>query len=780
MNVQTFLGELTADRQYRGQIEHVETLPAREAQYAEPAAAVPEALAGLLRRRNIHRLYRHQADAYDAVADGRDVVVVTATASGKTLCYNLPVLKALLEDPDARAMYLFPTKALTQDQFGTLKGYAADEAMDGRLAPAVYDGDTPTHNRAKIRGQANVILTNPDMLHVGILPHHAKWHEVLGHLKYLVLDELHTYRGIFGSHVAGVLRRLLRLCAHYGSQPQILCSSATIANPVELASALTGRDMQLIANDGAPRGRKHFVLWNPPFIDDDRVNRRSGNIEAVELLCQLIERRAQSIVFGKSRVVVELIYKYAADLLRDRRHGELADRIRPYRGGYLPNERREIEKQLFEGKLLAVTATNALELGIDVGALDAAVLVGFPNTICSMWQQAGRAGRTSQDSLVVLVGYNEPVDQYLMRHPDFLFGASHEHGVIDPTNPYILKRQLSCACFEKPLTADDEAYFSDLMPRIAELLAEEGAVRTIDERSYWAKSTTPAVETNLRTISDKTYTIVDVTEGGHKAVGNVDGISALELVYPNAIYLHEGQSYLVRELDLDGEVALVERKDVDYYTQPIMTNACTLREPTMQAPWRTGGKHFGPAEVSWQTTGFQKVKYYSMEMIGQTELDLPVQRLETTACWIAPHEQTLGRLAGGGYNPIEALCGLRTLLVAALPQLAMCDQRDISGQVDSRNLGSPVIVVYDRYPGGVGFAMRGYELLDDWLGLAAQIVRDCPCTEGCPACVGLPFVPPGIHHDVDLYKGHPVPSKAGTIRLIEFLEDDAGSDDTPF
>ena len=764
MDVQPLLRDITGDKAYRGQLVHVETIPAREPRYAEPSSEVPEALVSVLRRANIHRLYTHQAEALDAAAEGEDTVVVTSTASGKTLCYNLPVVRDLLAEPDGRALYLFPTKALTRDQHGALQRWAAEPELAGFVHPAVYDGDTPTHNRAKIRQSANVILTNPDMLHQGVLPYHAKWHAFLRNLRTIVIDELHMYRGIFGSHVAGVVRRLLRMCEHYGSSPRIVCCSATIANPVELAGKLTGRAKRLIDDDGAPRGRKHFALWNPPFLADDQVSRRSANMEATELLTRLVERRAQTIVFGKARVVVELVYRYAKEALPK----DLAERIRPYRGGYLPTERREIETRLFGGELLAVTATNALELGIDVGALDAAILVGFPGTICSTWQQAGRAGRTSQDSLAILVAYNEPVDQYICRHPEFLFGAGHECGVIDPANPHILAGQLSCACFEKPLTPEDAGYFGPMAGRIAEMLAEEGSTREIDGRHYWASSDFPSRGVNLRTISDDTYAICDTSAGG-KSIGNVDSISAPELVYPNAIYLHEGQSYLVRELDVEAKVARVEPVEVDYYTQPILANRCTLFEPTEGREWHGGDLSFGPADVTWQTTAFQKVKYYTMEVIGQTKLDLPSQTLSTTAAWWVAPEGVRGELARLGFNPIEALMGVRNLMLAALPSLAMCDRRDISGQVDSRNLGVPTIVVYDRYAGGLGFSQQGYERMDEWLDLAGAIVRECPCDGGCPSCVGLPNLRPPIHSDPDLGTGYPVPNKAGTIALLDVL-----------
>ena len=769
MDVQALLREITSERGYRDQIVHVREVPARQAAHASPQAEIPEPIASLLRRQNIHRLYSHQATAIDAIAAKQDVVIVTGTASGKTLCYNVPVVAELLARPQSRAMYVFPTKALAQDQFGLLQRWAReDEQISEVLAPAVYDGDTPSHNRAKIRSAASVVLTNPDMLHVGILPYHAKWHEFLRELRYIVLDEVHTYRGIFGSHVAGVVRRLLRMCEHYGSVPQIVCCSATIANPLELTGQLTGRELTLIDNDGAPRGRKYFVLWNPPFIDvGEKVSRRSANVEAVDLLAELVRRRAQTIVFAKARVVAELVYKYARDALAG--EGDLAERIRPYRGGYLPSERRQIEQELFAGRLLAVSATNALELGIDVGSLDAAILVGFPGTICSTWQQAGRAGRTASDSLVVLVAYNDPVDQFLMRHPEYFFGASHEHAVIDPANPYVLTGQLSCACFEKPLTGDDARHFGPLATEVADMVAADGEMKLIDDHYYWASSAHPSAQVGLRNTSQNNYAIVDTT-AGHKTIGQVDAISAPELVYPEAVYLHEGESYLVRELDTEAHIAHVEPCQVDYYTQAVLASQCRITNTRAEQPYVDGRSYFGDLDVTWQTTAFRKIKYYTMELVGQAAVDLPPQTLATTAMWWTVSEAMRNALAAAGYNPVEGLMGTRNLMLVTLPALAMCDRRDISGVVDSSNLGVHTIFVYDRYPGGVGFAQKGRQLMDDWLDMCRAIVAECPCEAGCPSCVAPPNLRPPIHSDPDLYGGFSVPNKAATALLLELLE----------
>jgi len=530
-----FLGHLERSRGYRDQIVHVEVVPARGARFGELGRPLPDALGRYLNRSGIDRLYCHQVDAISHVRAGGDVVVVTATASGKTLCYNLPVAERLLEDPEARALYIFPTKALAQDQLKVLADLTGTEADLTRVVrPATYDGDTPSHQRRKIRADANVILTNPDMLHTGILPFHSRWANFFAGLRTVVIDELHTYRGIFGSNVANVVRRLQRVCERYGSRPNFVLSSATIANPKEHAERLVGREVTVVDDDGSPRGMKHFVFWNPPMVGPGGIMRRSSNIEAQELFEKLVTDRVQTIAFTKARVVAELLYKYVVDALK-KSHPKLAKKIKPYRGGYLPEERRAIEKQLFSGKLLGVTSTNALELGIDIGSLDACIIVGFPGTIASTWQQAGRAGRKSDDALTVLVAYNDPIDQYLMRHPEYFFSRSPEEAVIDPENPFILASHLSCAAFELPLQPEeDTGYFGGTSPDITKFLEEDGSLKGIDGRYYWSKPEAPSRHANLRTISEDTFVIMDATAGRNQALGNVDSISAPELVYPRS------------------------------------------------------------------------------------------------------------------------------------------------------------------------------------------------------------------------------------------------------
>lgn len=761
------LEQLSGEPDYRDQIVHIQRVPARTARYEELPAGLESVLSEALAHRGIDKLYVHQSTAYERVRAGQDIVVVTGTASGKTLCYNLPILTELLDNPDTRALYLFPTKALAQDQLGVLRRWAeADPSIEKVLRPATYDGDTPSQNRKKIRGSASVVLSNPDMLHVGILPYHPRWASFLRNLKYVVLDELHTYRGIFGSNVALVMRRLARVCSHYGARPQFICASATVANPGELASKVIGRKCEVIDTDGSPRGERLFVFWNPPLLDRARLARRSANIEAKELLTKLVRRKVQTIVFAKARVVAELIYRYAREEL-EQTNKPLAKRIRAYRGGYLPEERRRIEKALFEGKLLGICSTNALELGIDVGTLDASILVGFPGTIASTWQQAGRAGRKEEQSLSVLIAYNDPIDQYIMHNPRYFFDQSVEHGIVDPENAYILASHVACAACEMPIDEGDRAYFGPLLDEVLSILAEGGKVREIDGRHYWSSTENPSQRTNLRTISDDTFTIVDDTGSKPVVLGNVDSISAPELVYPGAIYLHEGESYQVRQLDYEGKVARVKRSETDYYTQPVLADKCRIiRE--IQRKAETGMRMcFGELSVTWQTTAFKKIRYYTMENIGQTTLDLPSQTLETTGLWCVPDAEVMDDVAQMGLRPVEGLVGLRNLMLVCLPMLAMCDRRDLSGIVESSNTGAPTAYIYDRFLGGLGFAQKGYELIRELLKMCSELVRSCECEEGCPSCVGLANLRPPIHQDPDLSRGYAIPSKDSTLAILD-------------
>jgi len=771
MDAEGFISRLRAQGDYEGQIAAVRVFPPRPAQFAAPARPIAPALLELLRREGIGQLYVHQALAYDLVRAGQDVVIATGTASGKSLCYLLPVLQELVENAASRALCLFPTKALAYDQLGALERMVTAGGLEGVARPACYDGDTPTHRRPGIRRNASILFSNPDMLHQSILPYHARWAGFFAGLRYVVLDEIHAYRGIFGSHVAGVVRRLLRICHHYGSQPVFICCSASLANPQELAEKLTGRQMRLIDEDGSPRGGRWFVIWNPPWEEPTvRVFRRSGNVEAYKLLIRLLEEGAGTIAFAKARVVAELLYRYARDGL-ERRRPELARKIRPYRGGYLPVERRQIERALARGELLAVCSTNALELGIDIGTLDAAIVVGFPGTLCSLWQQVGRAGRRQDESLAIFVAYDDPVDQYLARKPEFLFHRPVEQAIIDPQNPHILAAQLACAARELALRREELSAFGPLAEAVALELARAGRLRAGANGYHYAMPGLPHHETSLRTISNATYAIVDISGGREEVIGQVDSISAPELVYPQAIYLHQGESYIVRQLDLEARLARVERIDADYYTQPLLWSECRVEKEVLSGELHGGKRFFGEVAVRWQTVGFRKFKFHTMELIGQTRLELPAQQIRTAGCWLMPPAEALQVLRAAGHDVFEAAAGVRNLLAVALPALAMCDRYDIGGVVDSAQFGALTIVLYDRYEGGMGYARHAYEHAEQLLQLAYELVRSCECERGCPGCVGPPNLRVPVHHDPDVAYTYKIPDKVATIALLrDWLE----------
>jgi DEAD/DEAH box helicase domain-containing protein len=779
MDVQALLARMQARRDYAGQLEHVAELPEREGRFAEPSEALPTPLKRVLAGRGIAQLYVHQAAALEAARGGRDWVAVTGTASGKTLCYNLPILEAVLRRPLARALYLYPTKALAQDQLKGLLELTSDDAeLKAAVRPGVYDGDTPTAQRRRIRNEANLVLTNPDMLHAGILPYHPKWAELFGSLEFVVLDEVHTYRGILGAHVSAVLRRLIRVCRHYGSRPVFLATSATIANPGELVSRLIGREAEVIDDDGSPRGKKYFALWNPAPLGRDSLARRSANDDAVIWLQEAVAAGGQALAFTRTRQSTELIHRYLREALEAERSPH-ADKVRAYRGGYLPNERREIEQDLFAGRLRAVAATNALELGIDIGSLDVALLVNYPGTIASCWQQAGRSGRRHDESLAVLLAGNDPVDQYLLRHPDYFFAQSPEHAVVDPDNPYVLAKHLKAAAFELPLADDDLAAFGPLSGPIAEALCAEEQLAEVKGAYYHPGGTNPAVGVSLRHMSDNTFAIV---EGKGEAAGRkgdkdpaviaqVDAISAPELVYPEAIYLHDGETYLVRELDLLGKVAYVERRETDYYTQAVLESSVKIAgERATSDALPAALLAYGDCDVTWQTVAFKKIKFATRENIGLGPVDIAAQQLKTTAFWLAPNEGVRAALKAEGLKAGEGLMGLRNLAVVALPFVAMCDSRDLGGTVNSNNLGRPTLIVYDRYPGGLGYSEKGFARINDLLAICREMVESCPCESGCPSCVGLPNLWPAIHSDPDLTRDQPMPDKAATMRLLELLD----------
>jgi len=731
------------------------TLPPEAARTAPWPARLDPRIVSALAGRGIDSPYTHQAAAIAGALEGRDQVVVTPTASGKTLCYTAPVLQAILDDPQARALFLFPTKALAQDQLNELHAIVTEAELEVRAF--TYDGDTSPNARRAVRTAGHVVITNPDMLHTGILPHHTKWVRLFEHLRYIVIDELHTYRGVFGSHVANVLRRLLRICRFYGSEPVFICCSATIANPVELASRLIGRSVDLVDDNGAPRGERTIALYNPPVVNRELGIRRGVVNATVDVASRLQEAGAQTIVFGGSRTRVEELTQY----LREVRHGAYpdagADLVRGYRSGYLPHERREIEAALREGRVRTVVGTNALELGIDIGGLDAAVLAGYPGTIASLWQQMGRAGRRHTPSLAVLVASSSPLDQYVVAHPEYLFGESIEAGLIDPDNPVVAVEHVKCAVFELPV---EEREHLDLGPRTAaliEALDETGMVHRAGARTYWSSEAFPAEEVSLRRGAEQNVVIVDSGPPA-RVIGEIDRPSAMTLVHDEAIYVHDGRQYHVDYLDWEELKAYVRRVDVDYYTDGHL--AVDLKvidewEASEPAPASSATspaaleslavRGHGEVAVTYLATLFKKIRLHTHENIGWGKIRLPQDDMHTGAFWIAFADGTGGTSSGleGAADVDAALQGVGALLRNVAPMLLMCDPRDLhlATQVRSPHTGLPTIFLWEAIPGGVGFGERLYHETARLIDIARGLVDECGCFEGCPGCVGPPAAP---------------------------------------
>ncbi|MCO5192454.1 MAG: DEAD/DEAH box helicase [Anaerolineae bacterium] len=841
MSIAEAIHTLRMNRDFMSQVVAWERLPARSAELA-PWPDLDPRLCDTLQRQGIDNLYTHQSAAVAAALRGDNVVVATATASGKSLCYTLPVLQRLLDKPKARALYLFPTKALAQDQFAATQALIHDGGLP--LEVGVYDGDTARHLRTAVRKNSHIVISNPDMLHAGMLPYHPQWRDLFGRIEYVVIDEIHTYRGVFGSHVANVLRRLQRICAFHGSRPQFICCSATIANPLEHAERLVERPFTLIdeRQNGAPHGEKQFILYNPPIFDQELGLRQSALITAMEAGTHFLKHDVQTVLFARTRQSVELLLTYLRDQLD---YANLnPDSVTGYRGGYLPNERRAIEAGLRDGSLQGVVATNALELGVDIGQLDAAVLTGYPGSIASVWQQAGRAGRRVEQSAVMMIAGNSPLDQYICRHPRYLFGRTPEHALINPDNLRIMVSHIQCAAFEMPF--DEGEPWGDFGPvdALLDALRESGVLHQTRGRSHWIGECTPSSTFSLRTSSTDTVVIqaIDGDAGTATVIGEVDLDSAPLMVYEGAIYSHRAETYLVDELDWDGRIAYVRPREVDYYTRATVSSDVREMEAVASAEADDVLRAHGEVLVVSKATGYRKIKRYSHETLGYGNIDLPELTLDTTGYWLVfgdklteqlydlgvlfrpnqygPNWQTQRRQALNrdshrcrtcgaaakdgrtlhvhhirpirdyGYIPgandaylqanqldnlitlcpschrqaeasvqaRSALGGLAYVLRNLAPLFLMCDPTDLQVVAESRSplTDAPTIVVYEQIAAGVGLSERLFELHHEVLAAALELVSDCDCSGGCPACVG----PPGeIGPD----------TKAVTKRLLRIL-----------
>ncbi|MFQ6131695.1 MAG: DEAD/DEAH box helicase, partial [Armatimonadota bacterium] len=770
MDASGFLEELQSSASYRGQIAHLEDLPAREARYAELAEPLPPVVRQMLEAQGFGRLYSHQARAADAARRGEDMVVVTGTASGKTLCYTIPILESAVVAPEATALYLFPTKALAQDQLRRLREY---QQMGEVLGPiATYDGDTSRGVRAKLRDTSTVILTNPDMLHVSILPVHTKWQRFLANLRYVVVDELHSMRGIFGSHCANLFRRLNRLCERYGSQPTYICCSATIANPREHAEMLTERAMTLIDDDGAPRGPKKFAFWNPPIVDQLTQRRRSANVEAVELMAQLVSRDVRTIAFAKNWTSAELLARYWHEALA-RVAPRRADKVTSYRGGYLPSERREIEQRLFNGDLLGVTSTTALELGIDVGGLEASVIVGYPGTISSTWQQAGRAGRGQEESLAILVAYDTSINQYLMHHPDYFFGKANELALISPENHHILAGQLACAAQELPITEEELSRFGEMAEPVLALMEQERMARRMNRRWYYTAPGRPAQKVSLRNITSHTFNIVDVTDPRQEVViGSIDQMSAYPILHPGAVYIHLGETYVVEELDLEQNRALLCKADVDYYTSPLGGRGVAVIHSVEAKRQLPGGEvWFGEVDAHFNTSAYDKMRFWSREPFDRQPVNLPPHVLNTYSYWVIPQQATIKRLLALQRRWEEADYGLGQALMVITAAYAHCYPLDVrcseapdASQTLAHGFEPQATFIFDNYQGGMGYAERAFEQIEEVLAATTSYIKECGCEDGCPLCVGF-YLRPLIRHDPENTEGW-IPDKEAALMVL--------------
>jgi DEAD/DEAH box helicase domain-containing protein len=848
MPIQDALDSLRFDRAFMANVTAWERIPARPARYADFPPGLDPRLIAALRSRGTAPLFTHQAAAVEASLAGENVVVVTGTASGKTLCYNLPVLQSLLSDPAARALYLFPTKALAQDQAAALGDLIQTLEAGDLVAVRTYDGDTPKAQRRGIRDDARLLITNPDMLHTGILPHHPRWAAFFENLRWVVLDELHVYRGVFGSNVANLLRRLRRLCRFYDADPRFILTSATIANPKELAERLIEAPVHLVPPDldGSPRAEKHVLIYNPPVIDPALGIRRAYTLESARLAGKFLGHEVQTAVFARARLTTEILLGYIRDTVEQA--GGNREAIRGYRGGYLPLERREIERGLRDGSVRGVVATNALELGVDIGQLGAAIVAGYPGTIASLWQQAGRAGRRAETSAAVLVASAAPLDQFVALHPRYLFERSPEHGLINPDNLAILVRHLRCAAFELPFQAGETFGAAGDVTEALNYLAEEGDLYRSNGTYRWVAGAYPAEGVSLRASTDETVVIQDVGEGRPVVIGQIDRAAAPLLVHEGAVYIHEGRTFLVRRLDWQNALAEVEPAEVDYYTDAAEAVDLEILEVFDADEGGAVRRAHGRARLTTQTTSFRKVKRYTHETLGYGAIDLPPREFETTAYWLWIAPQMVERLEqegvllppndygpnwarardaasardGGrcrqcsapereakahdvhhlrpfrefGYVPGEnrndqlanaldnlitlclachhraeivrgtrsALGGLSYALSNIAPLYLMCDPRDLGvlAEVRSRETKGPTITFYEPVPEGLGLAKRLFELQPELLAGALDLVRGCPCQDGCPACVGP--TGPGAGE-----------VKALTARLLEALLADNGN-----
>ena len=734
-------------------------LPASAGRYEPLPESLDRRLSKALAARGIERLYAHQFEAWRAITAGRHTVVVTPTASGKTLCYNLPVLQGALRS-GAKALYLFPTKALSQDQVAEIA--ALNEAGDLGVRAFAFDGDTPGDARLAVRTRGDVVVSNPDMLHQGILPHHTKWAQFFENLEYVVIDELHTYRGVFGSHMGNLLRRLRRVCRFYGSQPVFIMCSATIANPGELAMALLEEPVHELSDSGAPRGERTILLWNPPVINPELGIRASARSQSARIARMAVKAGLKSIVFTQTRIMVEVLTKYLKDVFDNA--PRRAPRIKAYRGGYLPTERRETEAQLRQATIDCVVATSALELGVDIGALDVCVLNGYPGSIAGAWQRLGRAGRRQRPSLGVLVASSQPLDQFIVRNPDFFFGASPEHARIDPNQLLILMDHVRCAAFELPFRAG-ESFGRQEVQDLLEYLAQEEVLHREGEQWYWTADSYPANAVGLRSIAEGNFVVVDITDGGKKIIAEVDYSGAAMTLYEGAIYMIQARPWQVERLDWEGRKAFVRKTDVDYYTDAIDYTKLKVLDQFEQQQCTNGACAHGEVHLVRRVAGYKKIRYYTHENIGYGNVNLPDQEMHTTAVWWRVETGALETAFSSRWEALDGFLGAAYAMHFVAALITMSERQDLgrsvgnsdtawastveqtgrgsprsfSGEavdIEAEGLFQPSVYLYDNYPGGIGLSAPLYDARTQVVERALAMVDTCTCEAGCPACVG--------------------------------------------
>jgi len=755
MNVKDELNALLSSDEFAPNIVINRLIPAQEGIYVDFPADLDEKIVNILKKRGIDRLYSHQAEVWNSAKEGKNVTVVTPTASGKTLCYNLPCLHALLNDEKARCLYLFPTKALSQDQQAELNEISGGE--NGlNLKIATYDGDTPESLRISARDSGRIIISNPDMLHAGVLPNHPKWIKFFSNLKYVVIDEAHAYRGVMGSHVANVIRRLRRVAAFYNAKPQFILCSATIANPAQLASALIGQDVELVEKNGAPRGEKHIVLYNPPMDETYKSSsgkeiekRLSVETESRRWMLALLKIGIKTILFAHSRIRTEVVASYVNDDLKNIFTDNSRIRVEAYRGGFLPNERRDIEKGLRDGSIHGVVSTNALELGIDIGGLDASVVAGFPGSFNSFWQQSGRAGRRGGTSVSVFIANMSPVDQYIVNYPDWFFRKTSEEAHIDPDNPYILTDHVKCACFELPFTdeeleggdAEGFAVYGGNAKDALEYLEEAGIVRHTSGKWHWADRSYPAEGVSLRSAGADNVVIIDITNGRNIVIGEMDRPSAKEMIFLNAVYIHRGKQYMVELLDIENKKCHVREADVNYYTDGVTKTDIQVLTEDERIVYAGGEGILCDVLVRTQVTKFKKIKFGDEQNIGYGDINLPEEEIQTRSfTMLFPPESKGGKVFSqmDEYNIGAALSGTGTLIRNIAPLFLLCDGRDlgIAERVRDGHFGVPALYIYDKYPGGTGLTENLSHRIEPLLAAILEALESCPCKTGCPSCVG--------------------------------------------